>query len=55
MRNLNSDINVETANSDLFFLPTIWWLDTLKRIENTTRKNAVDQRKKETDKNLTSG
>ena len=52
MRNLNSDINVETANSDLFFLPTIWWLDTLK---NTTWENAVDQRKKETDQNLTSG
>ena len=35
-----------------FCLQIIWWLDTLK---NTTWENAVDQRKKETDQNLTSG
>ena len=33
------------ANSVLFFLPTIWWLDALKK-EEITRENTFEQKKK---------
>ena len=46
MPNLNSDIKAEKVDSLEFFSSTIWWLDTLKRIENTAWGNAVDQKKK---------
>ena len=34
------------ANSVVFFLPTIWWVDVLKRIEKIIRDNACEQKKK---------
>ena len=34
------------ANSVLFFLPTIWWLDALKRREEITLENTFEQKKK---------
>ena len=34
------------ANSVLFFLPTIWWLDALKRREEITLDNTFEQKKK---------
>ena len=34
------------ANSVLFFLPTIWWLEALKRREKIIRENAFKQKKK---------
>jgi len=34
------------ANSVVFFLPTIWWVDALKRIEKIIRDNASEQKKK---------
>ena len=34
------------ANSVIFFLATIWWLDALKRIEKIIRQNAFEQKKK---------
>ena len=34
------------ANSVLFFLPTIWWLDALKRREEIIRENTFEQKKK---------
>ena len=34
------------ANSVLFFLPTIWWLEALKRREKIIRENAFEQKKK---------
>ena len=46
MRNWNSDMKAKKANSVLFFLPTIWWLDALKRIEKIIRENAFEQKKK---------
>ena len=33
------------ANSVLFFLPTIWWLDALKK-EEITWENTFEQKKK---------
>ena len=46
MRNLISDMKAWEANSDLFFLPTIWWLDALKRREEITLENTFEQKKK---------
>ena len=34
------------ANSVLLLLPTIWWLDALKRREKIVRENAFKQKKK---------
>ena len=34
------------ANSVLFFLPTIWWLDALKRREEIILENTFEQKKK---------
>ena len=36
------------ANSVWFFLPTIWWSDTLKRIEKIIPENTLYEQKKET-------
>ena len=41
MRNLILDMKAWEADSVLFFLPTIWWLDALKRREKIIRKNAL--------------
>ena len=46
MRNLISDMKAWEANSVLFFLPTIWWLEVLKRREKIVRENAFEQKKK---------
>ena len=34
------------ANSVLFLLLTIWWMDAVKRIEKIIRENAFEQKKK---------
>ena len=39
-------MKVWKANSVEFFLPTIWWLDILKRIEKIIQQNAFDKKKK---------
>ena len=36
-------------------MPTIWWLDALKRIEKIIRENALEQMKKKPGQNLTLG
>ena len=46
MQNLISDMKAWEANSVLFFLPTIWWLDALKRREEIIRENTFEQKKK---------
>ena len=46
MRNLISGIKAWEVNSVLFFLPTIWWLDALKRREKIVWENAFEQNKK---------
>ena len=43
------------ANSVLLFLPTIWWLDALKRREEITRENTLDQKKKKLGLNFNPG
>ena len=46
LTNLISDMKAWEANSVLFFMPKIWWLDALKRREEITRKNTFEQKKK---------
>ena len=46
MRNLNSHMRASNANSVKFSLPTIWWLDTLKRKEEIIQESAFDKKKK---------
>ena len=46
VRSLITDMKAWEANSVLFFLPTIWWLDALKRREEITRENTFEQKKK---------
>ena len=46
MRNFNLDMQALKANSVLFFLPAIWWVDALKRIEKIIQDNASEQKKK---------
>ena len=46
VRNLISDMKAWEANSVLFFLPTNWRLDALKRREEITRENTFEQKKK---------
>ena len=38
-------MEAEKANSVLFLMPTIWWLDALKRIEKIIQENAFEQKK----------
>ena len=49
MWNLILDMKAWEADSVLFFLPTIWWLDALKRREKIIQENAFGhvQKKKE--------
>ena len=49
MRNLDSDMKPQKANSVELFLSTIWLLDTLKRMEKIIRENAFDKKKKKPD------
>ena len=46
MGNLISDREALKANSVLFLLPTIWWLDALKKDRKLSRKNAFEQTEK---------
>ena len=46
VRNSISDMKAWEANSVLLFLPTIWWLDALKRREEITLENTFEQKKK---------
>ena len=50
---MSHDLLVQMAY--LFFLSTIWWLDTLKRIGKIMREDAFQQKKKKPDENLTPG